>query len=242
MTEPTDLYSNYDLWKSWDDQNMFVYSSDDSGYFSVELADLAIDGADVLEIGFGSGNCVAWLSERGARVSVTEIREKSRAAARARGYYVLPQDLPANAADHKNCFDTIIAFDVFEHLDIDTVGRYLDACAIMLKPGGRMLMRFPNAQSPFGLKPQAGDPTHKSCLSLSVMELMIVDRPYCVLRYASSYLYFGKIGPRWVKRVIRRGLQKAINVLLNFIYASSIPYEAVVVILLEKRNRGSNTK
>lgn len=233
MNETPDLYAYYQEWKSWGD--LFVYSSDHAGYFTSELADLEIDGADVLEIGFGSGNCVAWMTERGSRVSVTEVSEKSCAAARARGYDVLPADLPAAAVDHADRFDTIIAFDVFEHLDLDTVGCYLDACCRMLKPGGRMLLRFPNAQSPFGLKTQAGDPTHKSQLSLSVLELMIVNRPYRVVRYTSSHLYLGKwMSPVWTKRVVRLALQKVMNAVLNFIYASDIPYEPVVVIVLEK--------
>ncbi len=240
MNETTDLYAHYQNWKSWDD--LFVYSTDHAGYFAAELADLAVDGADVLEIGFGSGSCVAWMSERGARASVTEVSDRSCSAARARGYDVLPADLPAAAADHADRFDTIIAFDVFEHLDLDTVGRYLDACATMLRPGGRMLLRFPNAQSPFGLMPQAGDPTHKSQLSLSVLELMIVNRPYRVLRYGSSHLHLGKwMTPVWAKRVMRRALQRVMNAVLNFIYASGIPYEPVVVIVLEKRDPGCST-
>jgi 2-polyprenyl-3-methyl-5-hydroxy-6-metoxy-1,4-benzoquinol methylase len=135
---------------------------------------------------------VAWLEDRGARISVTEISERSCAGAQARGLEVLPTDLPPVAGAHANQFDTIIAFDVFEHLDLNTVEAYLSACATMLKPGGRLLLRFPNAQSPFGLQPQAGDPTHKSQLSLSVLNLMNVSRPFRVTRYAASHLYLGK--------------------------------------------------
>jgi 2-polyprenyl-3-methyl-5-hydroxy-6-metoxy-1,4-benzoquinol methylase len=233
MNRTSDLYSNYQDWKSWDD--LFVYTPDHDGYFTRELADLAIREADVLEIGFGSGSCVAWLEDRGARISVTEISERSCAGAQARGLEVLPTDLPPVAGAHANQFDTIIAFDVFEHLDLNTVEAYLSACATMLKPGGRLLLRFPNAQSPFGLQPQAGDPTHKSQLSLSVLNLMNVSRPFRVTRYAASHLYLGKpMTPVWFKRVTRRGMQKALNGFLSFVYASGIPYEPVVVIVMEK--------
>lgn len=237
MSKATDLYANYQDWKSWDD--LFVYSSDHAGYFAAELADLQTDGSDVLEIGFGAGSCVAWLQERGARVSVTEISERSCSAARTRGLEVLPANLPEAAIDHAERFNTIIAFDVFEHLDLVTVGLYLDACATLLKPGGRVLLRFPNAQSPFGLQPQAGDPTHKSPLSLAVLQLMIIDRPYSVVRYAPSHLYLGRpLTPVWFKRLTRRALQSMISSLLNFIYASGIPYEPVVVIVMEKDKAG----
>lgn len=242
MSETEHLYSNYQDWKSWHD--MFVYSTDHAGYFSAELSGLDIEGADVLEIGFGNGSCVAWMEKQGARVSVTEISERACAVARDRGLDVLPADLPDAATDHTERFDTIIAFDVFEHMDIETINRYLDACAIMLKSGGKMLLRFPNAQSPFGLRPQTGDPTHKAQLSLDVMKLLIIGKPYRVTRYAGSFLYLGKpLTPVWFKRITRRSLQSLISRALNFIYASGIPYEPVVVIVLEKsggRDAGSS--
>lgn len=233
MSDTADLYMHYQDWKSWDD--LFVYSPDHAGYFAAELADVKISGADVLEIGFGAGSCVAWMEERGARVSVTEISERSCSAARARGLEVLPPDLPSAAETHDGRFDTILAFDVFEHLDLETVGAYLDACATMLKSGGKLLLRFPNAQSPFGLAPQAGDPTHRSELSASVIRLMITRRPFEVTRYAGSHLYRGKpFSPVWIKRSARRLMQKAIGSLLRFVYASGIPYDPVVVIVMEK--------
>lgn len=233
MSNTADLYMHYQDWKSWDD--LFVCSPDHAGYFAAELADVKISGADVLEIGFGAGSCVAWMEERGARVSVTEISERSCSAARARGLDVLPSDLPSVAEAHDARFDTILAFDVFEHLDLETVGAYLDACATMLKPEGKLLLRFPNAQSPFGLAPQAGDPTHRSELSASVIRLMITRRSFEVTRYAGSHLYRGRaLSLVWVKRSVRRLLQKAIAGLLRFVYANGIPYDPVVVIVLEK--------
>lgn len=233
MPDTNTLYEGYQDWKSWED--LFVYTADQAGYFVAELADLKITDANVLEIGFGSGSCAAWLEDQGARVSVTEISDRSCAAARDRGLEILPTDLPAVAGDHAGRFDTILAFDVFEHLDLETVGAYLDACAVMLKPGGKLLLRFPNAQSPFGLKHQAGDPTHLSELSEAVIKLMITSRPFEITRYNGSYLYPGKMFSLvWIKRSIRRLFQKAIGMTLRFVYASGIPYAPVAVIVLRK--------
>ena len=233
MSDTTDLYADYQEWKSWDD--LFKYTPDHKGYFEKELADISIKNADVLEVGFGSGTCISWMIEQGARVAMTEISERSCQAAKKLGYDVLPADLSLAADANETRFDTIIAFDVFEHLDLETVGTYLDACSKMLRPGGKLLLRFPNAQSPFGLKHQAGDPTHKSELSLAVFNLLLARRPFKVLRYAGSAMYRGTpLKPVWFKRSLRRVLQKMINAVLNFVYASQIPYEPVVVIVLEK--------
>ena len=155
--------------------------------------------------------------EQGTRIATTEISERSCEAAQNLGYDVLPADLSIAAKTNEGRFDTIIAFDVFEHLDLDTVGAYLDACAKMLRPGGKLLLRFPNAQSPFGLKHQAGDPTHKSELSLAVFKLLLARRSFKVLRYAGSAMYRGTaLRPVWFKRSLRRVLQKMINGALNW--------------------------
>lgn len=231
-TSPT-LYEGYHDWKNWD--AFFTTTADQAGYFRRELSGLRIRDADVLEIGFGTGSCVAWMAARGARVSVTELSERSREAARKAGYGVLDADLPSSAAAHAGAFDTIIAFDVFEHLPIDEVQRYLDSCATLLRPGGRLLLRFPNAQSPFGLKPQMGDPTHRSFLSADAMRLLLVGRPLRIARYGGSYLYRGRpFSPVWVKRSARRLSQKLIAGLLRFTFATAIPYEPVVVLVLAR--------
>lgn len=227
------LYSSYQDWKSW--ETMFVYTADYAGYFATELADLKIRGGDVLEIGFGSGTCVSWMADHCATVSVTEISERSVDAARAKGYAVLPVDLPQAASDYRGAFDTIIAFDVFEHLGLEDVDRYLDACSTMLREGGRLLLRFPNSQSPFGLMHQAGDPTHKSQMCLAVLQLMTATKPLTVRRYGGSFMYRGKsLTLVWVKRCLRRGMQRVLHSLLRFTYGTMIPYEPVAVIVFEK--------
>lgn len=237
MTNPTEqdnLYRDYHEWKDWVD--LFTYTADHAGYFRYELRDLKVAGADVLEIGFGSGACLAWMSERGASLAGTELSERSCEAARARGIEVLPTNLPAAAAAHAGRFDTIVAFDVFEHLPMDAVSEYLAACETMLRPGGRLLLRFPNSQSPFGLYAQAGDPTHQVQLSCQVIELLSVERRLEVLRYGGSYLYTGPLfSPRGIKRRLRIAAQTAIGAVLRFTYATSIPYDPVVVVVLERK-------
>ena len=227
------LYRHYHAWKAWGE--MFATSADQAGYYRGELRDLRIDGADVLEIGFGAGSCLAWMAGRGARLSGSEISDVCCAAARAHGVAVLPVDLPARAGQYADSFDTILAFDVIEHLPIATVSAYLTACETMLRRGGRMLLRFPNAQSPFGLYPQAGDPTHLTAVSGQIIALLIAGSGLRVVRYSGSWPYLGRpLSPRWLKRVLRRMAQVLIGAVLRFVYATDIPYDPVVVIVLER--------
>lgn len=233
--EPAWLYGGYDAWKSWPD--FFTHTEDQAGYFAGELRDVRITDADVLEIGFGSGACLSWMNERGARLHGTELNETGCKAAAAEGVSILPLDLAAIAEEYKDRFDTIIAFDIFEHLTLAEIQKYLSACELMLRTNGNLVLRFPNAQSPFGLEPQMGDPTHRSPLSRSVLELLLGGSSFTVRRYSGSYRYAGRrLSRRWLKRKVRFAFQEAVSAALRLVYATCIPYDPVVVIVLVRGN------
>ena len=119
-------------------------------------------------------------------------------------------------------------------LPVDQVVR-LHAAERMLKPGGHLLMRFPNAQSPFGLVPQHGDPTHRSYLSRSVFEQLIQGSAFEIVRYDHEFRVKGRTPAVFVVRLIRYLMRDLISACFNFIYTTRIPYDAVVVISLRKK-------
>ncbi|HEY8260940.1 MAG TPA: class I SAM-dependent methyltransferase [Methylosinus sp.] len=223
----------YPLWKKWD--RPFAYTAEEAAYFTGETRDLAISGAEVLEIGFGSGAFLAWARARGARVAGVEINSVLQEAARREAIELLSPDLEAAARDHAGRFDTIVAFDVFEHLRPDDLVPALRATCAMLKPGGRLALRFPNGQSPFGLAPQHGDPTHRSALSKALLEYHLQALPLDCVRYGGVY----RIGAAGLKRRVGRWarglLQDALGAALNALYASDIPFDPVVVLVLARR-------
>lgn len=227
-----DLYSKYHDWKAW--KKLFELTAEQAGYFAGELNDLAVSEAKVLEIGFGSGSCLSWMKKHGAELYGCEISEASRVAASKYGITLISSDIPKVAQDFAGQFDTILAFDVFEHLSIMEVKAYLLACEIMLCEGGKLLLRFPNAQSPFGLRSQFGDPTHRSALSRSVIELLIAGQRLSVVRYGPSFYYPGIGWLKWLQGKIRVAAQRLITQMINWVYGTSIPYEPVVVIVLAK--------
>ena len=102
------------------------------------------------------------------------------------------------------------------------------------RPDGKLILRFPNAQSPFGLQPQMGDPTHRSALSRSVIELLITDLALTVSRYGPSYRFRGTSLGKKAIRSIRFLLQTLITRCINLIYATNIPYNPVVIIVVRK--------
>jgi len=64
-------------------------------------------------------------------------------------------------------FDLVCAMDVFEHLEKSEIIAMLRKIHAVLKPGGRLLVRFPNGASPFGAMNQSADLTHLTLLSIS---------------------------------------------------------------------------
>lgn len=223
----------YPLWKKW--ERPFVYTPEEAAYFSGETRDLAVAGAEVLEIGFGAGAFLAWARGRGARVAGVEINSVLREAARREAIELLSPDLGAAARDHAGRFDTIVAFDVFEHLRHEELVAALRAVCAMLKPGGRLALRFPNGQSPFGLAPQHGDPTHRAALSKAMLEYHLQALPLDCVRYGGVYRIGGGGLKRRVGRWARGLLQDALGAALNALYASDIPFDPVVVLVLARR-------
>jgi SAM-dependent methyltransferase len=229
-----DLYSNYENWKGWNE--LFLYTSDKADYFSGETRGLAVANADVLEIGFGSGDFLQWAIDRGARVAATEINTVLLDAAKKHGVELIDADIERIADRHAGRFDTIAAFDVFEHFSLDEVVTRLRAAEKMLKPGGHLLIRFPNAQSPFGLAPQHGDPTHRSYLSRDVFEQVIQSSAFAIARYNHPFRVKGRTPSVFLARLARSLLRDLISRFLNFVYTTRIPYDAVVVIVLRKND------
>ncbi|PHS21653.1 MAG: hypothetical protein COA84_15410 [Robiginitomaculum sp.] len=227
------FYSGYDNWKGWD--KFFSYTEENAQYFLGECRDLKVQGGTVLEIGFGSGGFMAWARDNGASIVGTEIQPRLLKAAKKADIKTLPAKFEDVAKENATRFDLIVAFDVFEHFTLDEIITRLRATEAMLRPGGHLLLRFPNGQSPFGLAPQNGDPTHKTALSRSIFEQLIQTMDFEIIRYNCAFRMLGNGLPRKLVRIIRYSIQKAITGLLNIIYTQDIPWEPVVVLVLRKR-------
>jgi 2-polyprenyl-3-methyl-5-hydroxy-6-metoxy-1,4-benzoquinol methylase len=227
------FYEGYETWKGWSEP--FTYTAEEASYFAGETSGAEIANADVLEIGFGSGSFLAWARDQGARIAGTEINPVLLSAAHAFGVELLEAELETVADSHAGRFDAIVAFDVFEHFTLEAVVARLSAVDTMLKPGGRFIMRFPNAQSPFGLTSQNGDPTHVSALSRDVVEQLTRATRLQIVRYAPSFRIAGGGAAKALARSLRYAARDVISLCLNAIYSQNIPWDPVVVLVLRKR-------
>lgn len=226
------LYDHYDAWKGW--TNPFTFTADEAAYYRAELGGTPLAGLDIFEIGFGSGSFLAWAREQGARVTGSEMTPAAIRAAAEANVPLLPADfgagdLPANA------FDLIVALDVFEHFDGATISDKLDAIDEALRPGGRLLLRYPNGQSPFGLVHQHGDATHLSPLSRAKIEQLAAGTDLVTARYGGTARTRSGRLPARLARGVRHGLRDLHSRFIGFLYGSDVELEPVVTQILVKR-------
>jgi cyclopropane fatty-acyl-phospholipid synthase-like methyltransferase len=123
-------------------------------------------GMRFLEIGCGTGAFLAYLAAKG----VADFRGIDHDPA-------LAAVIPAEVRDRFVCgdlwqaladgprFDRIVALDVLEHFPAEEALRLLGAARARLNPGGRVVLKVPNAACPWGLQYQFGDLTHRTAFT-----------------------------------------------------------------------------
>jgi SAM-dependent methyltransferase len=119
-------------------------------YLAAELA--GDRSAELLDIGCGGGNLLAALREAGfARLRGVDVDQAAVAAARSRGLEVqLIESLPAFLGGHPAAFDVAVMSHVLEHLPKHEIIGTLRLVRSALRPGGRLFLMVPNAQSSTG--------------------------------------------------------------------------------------------
>lgn len=173
----------YAQWKGWDPADFARFSAYDSRYFGwhVQRA-LGPRAAPIaaLEVGFGNGRFMGWLRAQGHGVVGVETNTRLLEVARGAGFQA---ELAVADVDATTRFDLVAAFDVLEHVPPAQTQAFVAQLAARLRPGGRLLLRFPNGESPFGLWMQHGDTTHVNAFGLSKMRQLCAE---CGLRLLHS--------------------------------------------------------
>lgn len=115
-------------------------------------------GMSVLEIGCGTGLFLQYLKHRGfGRVVGIDYDENLRdvlAGLSGDGIETAIGDAEAyvDRLPAGRSFDRIVLFDILEHLEIDAAVRLLRKLAGVLTADGRLVIRVPNASSPWGVR------------------------------------------------------------------------------------------
>lgn len=168
----TNLDNSYVDWKSWDPAEFGRFEASDGIYYSAETGIDQALGAKVLEIGFGNGAFLGWAKSVGAQVYGIEtnplLNDRARQLLGADNVF---DDLGGSDVKRLNGSIThVVAFDVIEHVPMAELSGMLALTRDLLTDTGRMVLRFPNGDSPFGRITQHGDPTHVSTLGYQRLE------------------------------------------------------------------------
>lgn len=195
-TNPAALYEGYAEAKGWTGQE----SAAQFPFFD-HLATLAgMKPGRLLEVGFGEGCLLDWAKARGYAATGNDILPSMVDAARARGLDVRLGELKAGDFPDRS-FDWIVAMDVLEHLTTNQIIGHLTLFRALLKPGGKVLARFPNGASPFFGVHHYGDVTHLTPLSpeslgqLAARAGMVVSRELRLRPYPPG---IGGKAKRWL--------------------------------------------
>ena len=180
--------SDYVEWKGWVDQTPFgQLSAGESAYFDSELRDVRVAPGgieDVLEIGYGNGAFLSYCRERGWKVTGTELEPALVQAGANAGFAVFASDRMNEIADRS--FDLIAVFDVLEHIPQDAVPEFLAELSRKLREGGKILFRFPNADSWLGNALQNGDSTHVNAIGYLKMTFFALQSGLEIVKFRGA--------------------------------------------------------
>ncbi len=126
--------------------------------------------AAILDVACGGGGLLHFFKEQGyTRLEGVDLSPEQVALARQ----VVPDVACENAIDflerRQNAFDLITGLDIVEHLQKPEVLRFLDAAFRALRPGGRLILQTPNADSPWAAALRYGDFTHEVCFNSNAL-------------------------------------------------------------------------
>lgn len=157
------IYKSYLVGKNWS-ENFGILDDRTRRYYDIELkkiiSDLDNKNLKVLEIGFGNGGFLTYAREKNWDIYGVEINDDLIAIAKEKGF----QTYDSLNFFNDHTFDLIVAFDVLEHISSSDIIEFVNTIKNKLKKGGYFLARFPNGDSPIGMKNQNGDITHVNAI------------------------------------------------------------------------------
>jgi 2-polyprenyl-3-methyl-5-hydroxy-6-metoxy-1,4-benzoquinol methylase len=213
----------YTKWKNWSDHKFGYLSNLQEIYFKKEFRKTNLQFSQklsVLEVGFGNGAFLTFCKKNKWEVYGIEAQEELVKLALNKG--INAKKGPISQQYKNNSFDLIVAIDVLEHLTNNEISSTLKIMKKKLKPNGIILARFPNGDSPLGLKLQNGDITHKTFIgsekakyfaSLIDSEIVSLEGEVTAFDFNGS-LNFIKSAVKYLMLSVRR----IINIFLNLFF------------------------
>jgi SAM-dependent methyltransferase len=233
-------YEGYIDWKLWTDETFGRFSQEDMLYFAAETGLHAPAKVRVLELGFGNGAVLGWLRSIGADVFAVELNpvlvQRGRKLLGEQNVFGDMRDEALTA--RAGTFDCIVSFDVVEHLPHDELATLLVRMRELLTSNGRIILRFPNGDSPLGRIYQHGDPTHVTTIGKYKLEYWAgrAGLEVQTLRAPAMPTRGGGLA-RWAKRSMMLFVRRVVERGFAYLYfdKSVVPFHPLYVAVLVRR-------
>jgi SAM-dependent methyltransferase len=215
----------YSEWKGWEAAPFGDNAEADTSYFRREIRRVEkISGPirSALEVGFGNGSFLGYCRRNQIDAVGTEINEDRLQAASSAGYAVHPA--AALASIDRSGFDIAAVFDVLEHLSSSEAMDLLRTLRAKVRPGGAIILRFPNADYWIGNVNQFGDPTHISQIGYLKLMLYAQQANLEVAYYGpEARRGFGAGFAKGLHEIVTYPVRVAIGCFLRIIYSPGSP-------------------
>lgn len=136
----------------------------------------------VLEFGCGTGIFLAYLLHKGVRriTGVDQDANVRRHMPDDIASHFIEQDIWSylESQDGGERFDRIVMLDVLEHFSVYQAVDLLRRIKSILAPDGQVIVRVPNPSSPWGLRYQYHDLTHKAAYSPGALHQIALAAGY----------------------------------------------------------------
>jgi len=161
---PTDFYSSYSAYKDYCSPSL---APKDIQRFDVEIWNPAAfsSALSCLEIGCGTGEFLTYLAHKGLEGfhgidHDPDLKEVQNPEVASKFECMDVWQYLEGCGENK--FDRVVLLDVLEHFSPEEGFRLLSLIKKVLESKGKIILKVPNAASPWGMNYQFGDLTHKT--------------------------------------------------------------------------------
>jgi SAM-dependent methyltransferase len=137
-----------------------------------------------LDLACGFGNFLGYLKEEGVG-SYAGVDSSEVAVSTANRYLgedcAVHGDVVQYLTQTRLQYSLVSALDFIEHLSKDEIFHLLPLVRSIQPVGGRLLLRTPNAASPFGMSARYGDITHEVCFTSAALADVLRSNGYQVI-------------------------------------------------------------
>jgi len=130
--------------------------------------------SEIVELACGRGRLLHFFKEAGyGRLTGVDISPDQVALAKQVVSNVVQSHVLSFLESERARFDLVIGLDIIEHFHKPEVLHFLDQCFSVLKPGGRIVLQTPNAESPWGSTHRYNDFTHEVCFNPNALSRLL---------------------------------------------------------------------